>query len=186
MVPVMELLAALEARRTVKLFTGEAVPREILLELCRAAILAPNHRLTQPWRFGIADQPAIARLASLLRQPGFAVGGDPRKLESMAERLATCGGLIQVTCLLAGDAGQRQEDRDAAAAAVENLLLAAVARGLGTLWSTSSLFARPEVVRWFGADPQAESHVATVWVGRSGHQPPPPARKPLAEVVRWA
>jgi nitroreductase len=51
-----------EARRTHKAFGPEPVPRETLLELLSLARLAPNHHLTQPWRFRVLGPAALARL----------------------------------------------------------------------------------------------------------------------------
>lgn len=183
----MDVLAAIAERRTSKSFTGEDIPRAALRALCEAAVLAPNHRLTQPWRFGVADRAAIPRLLELLRGPAVSACVEPRKLGPATERIAACGALIQVTCVLAGEAEQRREDRDAVAAAVQNLLLAAQAAGLGSFWSTSPLMAHAEVLRWFGSDPAAEAHVGTIWLGHPAEAPPaPPRRRPLDEVLHWA
>src|SRR5205807_181687 len=51
-----------EARRTHKAFGPEPVPRETLLELLSLARLAPNHHLTQPWRFRVLGPATLARL----------------------------------------------------------------------------------------------------------------------------
>ena len=51
-----------EARRTHKAFGPEPVPRETLTELLSLARLAPNHHLTQPWRFRVLGPAALARL----------------------------------------------------------------------------------------------------------------------------
>ena len=50
------------ARRTHKAFGTEPVPRETLLELFDLARLAPNHHLTQPWRFRVLGPESLARL----------------------------------------------------------------------------------------------------------------------------
>lgn len=182
----MELAAAIAGRRTIKAYTGQAVPRETVAALVEAACWAPNHRLTQPWRFSAIDRDGIARLVAFVQTPPVCTAVYPRKLPSICQRLAACGALVQVTCLLAGSEEQRRDDRDATAAAVQNLLLAAHAAGLGSFWSTSPLLSHREVLRWFGSDPAVEVHVATIWLGYSAENPVVPPRKPLAEVLRWA
>ncbi|MBN8526528.1 MAG: nitroreductase family protein [Planctomycetes bacterium] len=182
----MDVLAAIAARRTVKAFTGAPIPRETLRALCEAAVQAPNHRLTQPWRFGVADRDSIPRLLEVLRRPAVAACVEARKLGPALERIAACGGLIQVACVLEGGEERRREDRDAAAAAVQNLLLAAVGHGLGSFWSTSPLMAHPEVLRWFGADPTSMAHIGTIWLGVPAESPPSPHRRHLDEVLHWA
>lgn len=178
-------MTAIATRRTLKVFTGAAIPREVLSGLVEAACWAPNHRLTQPWRFAIADRAAVARLVERIRQPDVAALVEPRKLGPATERLGACGAVIQVTCVLAGGEEQRREDRDAVAAAVQNLLVAAQAQGLGSFWSTSPLMSHPEVLRWFGSDPDAVAHVATIWLGIPAETPPTPHRRPVAEVSHW-
>ena len=133
--------------------------------------------------FGIKSQQEAMELVQ--RAPLSAVV-EARKLPKICERLACCGAIVQVTCVLAGSDEQRREDRDATDAAVQNLCLAAQVAGLGSFWSTSPLLTHPEVLRWFGSDPAQEAHVATVWLGVSAELPTPPRRRPVAEVLRWA
>ncbi|MCS6969439.1 MAG: nitroreductase family protein [Planctomycetota bacterium] len=180
-----DLVRAIAARRTIKDYSGEAVPRERLLALVEAATWAPNHRLTQPWRFYVAERARIAELVAAVQRPPIAAAVDDAKRPAICQRLAACGAVILVTCLRAADPVQQREDRDAVAAAVQNLLLAAHAAGLGAYWSTNPLLTHPETLRWFGADPAREDHVASVWLGVPTASPPPPRRRPLAEVVRW-
>ena len=54
--PPMDALNAIRTRRTVKAFTPEPVPRDVLAELFELARWAPNHRLTAPWRFRVVGQ----------------------------------------------------------------------------------------------------------------------------------
>lgn len=92
---------------------------------------------------------------------------------------------MQVTCLRSVDAAVHREDLAATAAAVQNLLLAACGQGLATYWSTNPLMTHADTRRWFGSDPEAEDHVATVWIGVPAEAPPAPRRRPLAEILRW-
>src|SRR5204862_2652587 len=54
--------AAVRSRRTHKVFGREPVPRETLDELFELARWAPNHHLTQPWRFRVVGPEALAAL----------------------------------------------------------------------------------------------------------------------------
>ncbi len=182
----MDLHSAIRDRRTTKTYSGAAIPRATIEALVEAACWAPNHRLTQPWRFSAIDSEGVARLVAFVQRPPVCEAVFARKLPAICERLAACGAVVQVTCTQADVEEQRREDRDATAAGVQNLLLAAQAAGLGSFWSTSPLLTHPEVLRWFGADPASEAHVATVWLGIPTELPPPPRRRPLAEVLHWA
>lgn len=181
----MDLLAAIRNRRTVKAFSGQAVDRDIVRDLIEAAAMAPNHRLTQPWRFAAVDAAGVARLVAAVQLPPICHAVEARKLPAICERMARCGAIVQVTCQRSADAERQREDLAATAAAVQNLLLAATAQGLGSFWSTSPLMAHPETLRWFGADPAADEHVASVWLGVPAEQPVPPKRLPVDGLMRW-
>ncbi len=181
----------IRSRRTVKAYTGEAVPRALLERWLELACLAPTHRLTQPWRFAVLDQPAIARLATFLSgEPAIAAVPDPAKgaakLAKLLERLPSLGVMIQVTWVRDADAGIDGEEHAAASAAVQNLLLAIHADGWGGFWSTTAALGHPATLRWCGRDPATEGFLASVCVGRSALPPPvAPRRVPLAERVVW-
>ena len=75
----MDVIEAIRTRRTVKAFRPDPVPREQLERILGAARWAPNHRLTQPWRFRHVGPVALGRLMSasgdekLLRAPTLVV-----------------------------------------------------------------------------------------------------------------
>ncbi len=181
----MDTCTAITTRRTTKVYTGAPIARQVLIELVTLATYAPNHRLTQSWRFSVAEHAAVADLVRHVGQSPIADAVLPSKLPAIRERLRLCGGIIQVTCVLAGDAEQRREDRDATAAAVQNLLLAAHSMGISGYWSTSPLMTHPETLRWFGADSQCESHVATLWLGYPAEVPALPKRHAVEGLIRW-
>jgi nitroreductase len=122
-------LAELAAvRRTHKSFGREPLTGETLLELLDVARFAPNHHLTQPWRFRVLGPAALARLQE-------AAG------PSEAVKLERAPTLVVATAALSGDLVQDEEDVCATAAAIMLVLLAATERGFATYWRT------PGVVR---------------------------------------
>ena len=185
------LADCIRSRRTVKTYTGEAIPRAQLERWLELACLAPTHRLTQPWRFAVLDQPAIARLGVFLRaEPAIAGVPDPAKgaakLAKLLERLPSLGAMVQVTWMRDADPAIDLEEHAAASAAVQNLLLAAHADGWAGFWSTTAALGHPATLRWCGLDPATEGFLGSVWLGRSAQAPPPaPARVPLAARVHW-
>ena len=120
---IAELAAA---RRTHKAFGTEPVPRETLLELLDLARLAPNHHLTQPWRFRVLGPAALARLQE---------AGGP----SEAEKLERAPTLVVASAALSGDLIQDEEDVCSTAAGIMLVLLAATERGFATYWRTPSV-----------------------------------------------
>lgn len=177
-------------RRTVKTFNGQPIEREQLDALLDLARWAPNHRLTNPWRFAVLDQPAIVRLGTMLRgEPAIAAVPDAAKgqakLAKLLDRLPSLGAIIQVTWVRSADAGNDLEDHAATAAAVQNLLIGATAMGLASFWSTTPALGHPATLQWCGLDPAAQGFLGSIWLGHSSEQPDPPPRRALTDVVRY-
>jgi nitroreductase len=124
----MELEQAIRTRRTHKAYGDEPVDGDTLAELLELARWAPNHNLTNPWRFRVLGPGSLTRLK-------HAAGpGEAAKLD----RAPT---LVVASAVQSGDAVQDQEDVCAAACAAYIVLLAAHGRGLASYWRT------PEVLR---------------------------------------
>ena len=165
----MRLRELAAARRTHKAFAAEPVPREELLELLGVARFAPNHHLTQPWRFRVLGPSALAALQECAG-PAEAV-----KLE----RAPT---LVVASAVLSGDLVQDEEDVCATAAAIMLVLLAATERGLASYWRT------PTVVRTIrGREalgiPAGERVLALLHFGRPVREPSPRERNPVETYV---
>lgn len=182
--------ALIRSRRTHKLFGGQPIDRAVLDDVLELARWAPTHRLTQPWRFCVLERPAIARLADWLRtQPQIAAVPDPEKgpakMQKLQSRLPTVGALIQATWIRHPEPAIDAEDRSAAVAAIENLLLAATAANLASYWSTNPALVHPDTLRWCGIDSAQEGMLGCIWLGTLVETPPTPPRKPVAEYARW-
>src|SRR6266513_2539457 len=115
----MDLEEAVRTRRTHKSFGPDPVPRETLDELLELARWAPNHHLTQPWRFRVLGPETLGRLKA-------AAG------EKEAAKLDRAPTLVIAAAVLTGDPLQDEEDLHATAAAVYAVLLGATARGLAS------------------------------------------------------
>lgn len=186
----MDVVRALQDRRSIKAFTGAPVSRAVLLDLLTAATWAPTHRLTQPWRFAVLDQAAIRRLMDFLQAtPAIAAVPDPAKgaakLAKLLGRLPGLGALVLVTWVRDADPEVDLEEHAAASAAVQNLLLAATGQGLGSFWSTNPTLGHPEVLAWAGAQPATEGFLGAIFVGTAAEIPVAPPRRPLTDVVRF-
>jgi nitroreductase len=167
----MDVEAGIRTRRTHKAFQPDTVPRQTVLELLELARWAPNHRLTQPWRFRVLGPETFARLAA---------AGQPNE----AEKLSRAPTLVVASARLTGDHYQNREDVLATACAVYIVLLAAHARGLASYWRTPALFdtgAGREAVG-LAAD---EEFVALIHLGGASSTPTAKDRKPVGEYVTF-
>jgi len=162
---------AIRARRTHKQFGTAPVDDGTLRELLDLARLAPNHRLTEPWRFRVLGPQTRARLDVL-------VG------EKEAAKLGRAPTLVVVTALLSDDPEAAEEDLHATAAAVQTILLAATARGLASYWRTPGAFREDEVRTLLALEPN-ERFVALVHLGPPAGDPPAKDRLPVDSIARW-
>ena len=158
-------------RRTHKAFGPDPVPRGALEELLELARWAPNHHLTQPWRFRVLGPEALRRLKE---------AGGPAE----AVKLERAPSLVVASCVLSGDPIQDEEDLHAAACAVYAVLLGAQARGLAGYWRTPGVLRAPEGRAAVGL-PDGESLVGLIHLGDPVSVPPARERAPLESYVTF-
>jgi nitroreductase len=127
----MDVEHAIRTRRTHKAYGAEPVARETLEELFELARWAPNHNLTNPWRFRVLGPESLARLQQ-------AAGPEA------AAKLDRAPTLVAASQLRSDDPVQDQEDLCAAAVASYIVLLGAHARGLAGYWRTPAVLRTPE------------------------------------------
>jgi nitroreductase len=166
---------AVRSRRTHKVYGDEPVPRELLLELLDLARWAPNHHLTNPWRFRVLGPAARERLRSAADELD---AGSGRKLD----RAPT---LVAVSSLRTPDDPiAEEEDLLAAGCAAYVVLLAAHDRGLASYWRTPAVLRTPAGRAAVGMGDD-EHPVGLLHLGPRRQEQPPPERAPLLEVVSF-
>src|ERR1700676_4711387 len=101
----MDVETAIRTRRTHKAFDAEPVGPETVMALLELARFAPNHHLTEPWRFRVLGPEAFERLV--------AAGGPNER-----EKLGRAPTLVVASAKQSGDAHQDHEDVLATACAV--------------------------------------------------------------------
>lgn len=129
--------AVIRERRTSLLVDPDRpVGDEIIDRLIASATWAPNHKRTWPWRFTVVTDGARGRLGRAMAAEGERLGLDPGKVAKLPTKYERSAAVLLVWVHLDGDDVRRREDRDATAAAIQNLLLTATAHGLGNYWAT--------------------------------------------------
>jgi nitroreductase len=162
---------AIRSRRTHKQYGDEPLDEATLRDLLDLARYAPNHRLTQPWRFRALGPETRARID--------AVAG-----ENEALKLRRAPTLVLATATLSGDPLTDEEDLHATAAAVYAVLLGATERGLASYWRTPVCFSEPPVREVLGLG-QDERVVAVIHLGPKVSDPPGKDRLPLDDVLTF-
>lgn len=181
------------SRRTIKpalMESGREIAHELLVEILEDAHWAPTHGLTQPWRFNVFTGTGRARLAdalqSLYDQTTAANEVRPEKRAKLREGLLQAPACVAVSALTdSGGKISRTDELCATACAVQNLLLSAHQRGIGSFWSTSPVTCHELFTKWLGLDARHTS-LGLVYLGypKIG-EAPRTHRVPLTERVTF-
>ncbi len=182
----MDLYDALHNRRTIHRYTRDPLPEGAVDRALAAAILAPNHRLTYPWRFtrvGRETRKPIAELACRLKAKPDAPCTD-ELAEKVRAKILNPAELIVVSIVRHDDPAIAREDYAAAACAIQNIHLALAGEGVGSKWSSGKVTCHPETYQHLGIDSEREEIIGFVWAGIAENTPKTPERPPLSEFVR--
>ncbi|MDQ2857546.1 MAG: nitroreductase family protein [Candidatus Eremiobacteraeota bacterium] len=171
----MDVIEALRTRRSIGKLDGEVADDDVR-SLVEAALCAPNHKLTQPWRFTLVRGDARRRLGAVWAEVAAAATSLDGTLRAdfiarEAAKPLRAPALLVVSTRTAADPVVAGEDFAATAAAAQNLLLAAHARGLGAIWRTGAMAYHPEIKAHLGLSP-TDRIVAIVYVGRPAMRVP--------------
>jgi len=170
------------SRRTIHVFESEPTPPdEEILHAIDMARWAPNHFLTEPWRFyllGRQTAEAIAHLnaSQIVEKRGEAAG------QAKLERWLSIPGWMIVTCRRSDDEQRQQEDYAACCCAIQNMQLVLWSRGIGTKWTTGSVTSTSDFFELVDIDSAQEKLVAMIWYGYPA-EVPSPRRKPVKTIL---
>ena len=194
------MISEIETRRSVRKFTNRAVAREILEQIVAAGLCAPSSKNRQPWKFvvatGNAKRDALSAMERGLerekREPFL-----PESARNLADAEHTlkvmreASAVIFVVNALGAELSRALTvderiyeicNAQSIGAAVQNMSLAAVELGLGSLWVCNTFFAQRELNEWLNTDGELFAALA---VGYAAESPSPRPRKPQSETVEW-
>ena len=198
--PKQAFADVLYGRRTVRRFTADRVPAEVIERVIDAATRAPSAHNRQPWRFCLVEngdmkEALAAAMGQRLRFDREQDGDDMASIEQDVRRShqrITRAPVVIVVCMTLEDMDRYPDERRAAAEwtmAVQstamsggNLLLAAQAEGLATCWICAPLFC-PDQVREVLALPESWVPQGIILAGYAGEPGKVRARKPLSCIM---
>ena len=184
----MNLLDSIKARRSVKTFTDRPVSREEIEQLLTAACQAPNHRMTEPWRFYVLGPRARRAYGEALGHRKAKRVDDPEAGKAVVQKVAetheSLPAMIAVAITLDENPEIREEDFAAAFMGIQNLSLVAHSIGLGTHIKTGAIMDDPAARTAVGL-PEGERIVATINIGEPDALPDGKARQPAAQLTTW-
>ena len=176
---------ALLMRRSPARLLPKKVPQSVIKRMLEAATWAPNHRLTEPWRFFISDSSNTFRhkLANVVYENLSETLGSGELAKPYLNKLLKPSVLVFVYYLSGQDEFTTMENYAATACAIQNFALAGYAEGISVAWDTGKVTRVPEVNKLLGVE-QGWKLLAALYVGYSA-QSAKTTRKPIAEITRW-
>jgi nitroreductase len=186
----LSILDAIHSRRSIGKVTEDVPPRELIEQMLDAAVTAPNHYLTEPWRFIVLTGDARLELGNALVEARLENEPDPDSVpEAALEKIrqkplrapVVIGAAVQPR---SGPKVWEVEEICAGAAAVQNMLLAAEGLGLAAMWRTGDPCYSGPVKRFFGLD-EADTLIGMIYVGYPAAEPKPGPRTPASKVTVW-
>lgn len=166
-----DILETIYRRRSIRAYTDQPVPREMLVDLLKAGMAAPSAANHRPWEFIVMMEPqGIANLKEVLPYAKF----------NAPAIIVVCGRPEQGY----SESGGNYWVQDCSAA-IENILIAAVGLGLGTVWTgIYPIQSRVADVRRILGIPESSVPLAAVLVGYPAEEKP--ARTQYNEArVHW-
>ncbi len=176
-----EFARVLRGRRTIDQYIQTPVPEELVLEAIEVATWAPNHFMTEPWRFILPGKETIGRILDLCAETVAATKG-PELGEHKRNAWSQKPGWLVVTCRYNDDKLREQEDYAACSAAVQNFMLYLWKAGIGSKWTSGAITRDERLIDIIGADAETEFIVGMIWFGYPKITPSQ-VRRPVDEVL---
>ena len=176
---------ALYQRRMAWDFRDQAVPRDALERMLDTAVWAPNHRLTEPWRFFIMEKGSATaeEVAGLAYDFALERSGNERRAEATRDSLLRTPVLIYVYSTPGRDEEGTRENYAAVCCAAHNMALAGVAEGLAVTWETGGPTRHPDLAKALGAED--DWTLATMLSIGYPAENPRSERTPVNSFVHW-
>lgn len=188
------LKSLIQSRRTCYQFAEalrNPVTDNLLYECLEAARWAPNHKLTQPWRFWIVGDESKQVLADIYAdnraQKRAATDQSLYQgfYDKALEKFDSIPKVVLVGQQLNQNAVTQKEDYAACACAIQNFQLMAWQLGIGVQWSTGPIISDKRTYQYLGIDSDEIELIGVLYLGhiKDNCNHPSPNRKTLDQVV---
>lgn len=172
----------IRGRRSIVRFEPQLPAADIVRAAIDAARWAPNHRLTNPWRFYVLG-PQTRDVVITLNTQRVA---DTRGADAAAakdERWRAVPGWLVVTYRKAEDVLVDRENYAATACAIQNMMLYLHAAGVASKWTTGAVTRLPGFYAACAIDSEQENCVGLIWYGYAGNATQRSRRRPIDDIL---
>ena len=150
----MGVYHAIYGRRTTWEFKDELVSRSAIERMLDAAIWAPNHRMTEPWRFVVIERDSQLRsqVALLAYEAMLERTQDVERSQANYDKFLKPAYVVCVYAALGSDEVSTKENYAAVCCAAHNISLAGASEGLAVAWETGGPCRNPRLKDVLGVD----------------------------------
>ena len=180
----MELKEVIENRRSIRKYTNEDVPNELLEDLIECARLAPSAKNRQPWKFIIIKNDIKNQIADIMIRNEET---EERKLDTNSSVKFTAGIMkespVLILVLKEYDDDWKTGDVLSIGGAIEHICLRATDLGLGSLWIRDTAYTQKEIAKLIGYEDMEV--ISAISIGYPNQSPKQRPRKELKEILEW-
>lgn len=186
----MSILQTIKSRRSVYQFLPARIEREWIDQCLEAAIWAPNHKVTEPWRFWVLGPRMKSVLAHIYADNRAGKRAAPQTeafkdiYDKAMLKFQAIPEIVLVGQVLHSDPVMRKEDYAACSCAIQNFQLAAWELGLGVQWSTGPIIEDKRTFDALEIDSNALALIGALYIGKPacvGES----GRKPIEKVTTY-
>ena len=175
----MEIKELIKSRRTIHLFKADPEPdNETICAAIEQAIWAPNHHLTQPWRFYLLGDNSKNQICLLNAELVHDKQGE-RAAEIKFKRWREVPGWLVLTCQKSDDEVTMRENYASCCCVAQNLMLILWDAGIGMKWTTGAVTRTRSFYDIIGVNRATEEVVGLFWYGF-------PVEIPERSASRWS
>lgn len=177
-------------RRTTYQFLDKYLDKDLVNECIDAAIWAPNHGLTEPWRFFVVGDQTKQSLVTIYAQLRADKRAEPGSEEHQTiyqkacQRFLANPVMVLVGQLKSSNPITYKEDYAACSCAIQNFQLMATELGLGVQWSTGPIIEARETYSILQINPEEIELIGLLYMGYPSCESNQ-IRKPVAQVTQY-
>jgi nitroreductase len=188
----LDVIRAIETRQSVNRVKQDPVPRDLIERVLESGVHAPNHKITEPWRFHVFTGKGRGELARARAQTArLSAEAEGEHEDMVAGRVSRerkkafrAPVIIAIISVAGRDEVETRENYAACAAAVQNMQLTAHSLGLASIWRTGPVAYHEYMRHFFGLE-EGDSIVAYLYLGYPAMGERPRRRRPAAERTVW-